>query len=581
MKLVNGCLSLAAAFMFIACGEGGGSSTPSVVKGQFIDDQVQGLAYHCSSGAEGTTDPNGAYSCYAGDDVSFSIGAATIGTIAAQSGIVTPYLLFPDNIDGAINLARLIQSLDGDGDADNGVIVLDTYLSALLPADVNFSNASFETEVETVLSIELVDATEAVERMNAVIIENGGAVPDGGHIPVAEAGGDQAIGTNVAVTLDGSGSSDADGDTLTYAWSITDKPGTSAAALSDATTATPTLLPDEDGVYVLSLVVNDGRLNSAADTVIIIASTPNIIPVANAGADQNVNTASSVTLDGSGSSDTDGGTLTYSWYFVVKPIGSNVTLSDATVATPTFVADIEGTYTIALVVNDGSDNSAEDTIVVTATTDLPPIANAGADQKVYLNENVAIDASASSDDGTIISYEWKDGTIVLSTESSFVKSDFSVGTHTLTLTVTDDIGQSVFDSVDIIIFDDFTDILPVSPTGSKSYSSSTINGVTTTTVSSGSQMFFRVTNDLSRNFQMTKFEIIRTYNGSDTVMASSTNIAGILGDDTLAAGESATLGYTLSTSETGNYWTARYYLTDINTGETFTNSCVWNGSSFN
>ena len=79
---------------------------------------------------------------------------------------------------------------------------------------------------------------------------------------------------------------------------------------------------------------------------------------------------------------------------------------------------------------------------------------------------------------------------------------------------------------------------------------------------------------------MTKFEIVRTYNGVNTVTASTTDIAAITGDDTLSAGESVTLGYRLSSDETGNYWTARYYLTDIATGEAFTNSYVWNGSSF-
>lgn len=579
MKLMNGCLSLAATLMFTACG-GGGASTPPAVTGAFIDDPVEGLGFRCSSGAEGTTTANGEYTCYTGDDVTFSIGAATIGTIAAQEGIVTPYLLFPDNVAAAINLARLIQSMDGDGDAFNGAITLDANLSARVPAATDFASASFEAEVETALSVELVDDTEAVERMNAAIIEYGGTVPDGGHIPVAEAGGDRVIGTNVSVTLDGSGSFDADGDTLTYLWSITDKPEASVAALSDGAAVTPTFTPDVDGVYVLSLVVNDGRLNSAADTVILTASTPNIVPVANAGADQNVNTDSTVTLDGNGSSDGNGEPLTYSWRMLSRPAGSNASLNDPASISPTFFADMEGRYVVELIVNDGTDDSLADTVAVRATTDFAPTANVGADRKVYYTDSVTFDGTLSSDDGTIVSYEWKEGSTVLSTAESFIYSGFTVGTHTVTLTVTDDIGQTASDSVEVIVFDDFTDILPMRDTGIKLISSSGINGVTTTTVSSGSQMFFTITNDLSRDFRMTKFEIIRTYNGYSTVTAQTTDIAGILGNNTLSAGENVTLGYTLSTNETANYWTARYYLTDIATGETFTNSYVWNGTVF-
>jgi len=78
-----------------------------------------------------------------------------------------------------------------------------------------------------------------------------------------------------------------------------------------------------------------------------------------------------------------------------------------------------------------------------------PTANAGADQTVTEGDNVTLDASGSSDsDGTISSYEWKeDTTTVLSTSSSFSKSDFTVGTHTITLSVTDNDGATASDKV--------------------------------------------------------------------------------------------------------------------------------------
>jgi hypothetical protein len=97
----------------------------------------------------------------------------------------------------------------------------------------------------------------------------------------------------------------------------------------------------------------------------------NNAPVADAGLDQNVSTGSLVTLDGSGSSDADSNTLTYSWSFTSKPTGSNATLSDSTIVNPTFMADVAGTYLVSLVVNDGTADSVADTVTITATSDEP------------------------------------------------------------------------------------------------------------------------------------------------------------------------------------------------------------------
>jgi hypothetical protein len=77
------------------------------------------------------------------------------------------------------------------------------------------------------------------------------------------------------IQLDGSGSSDADGDPLTYIWSITSAPGGSTADLSDTAIVNPTFIPDVVGIYTIDLVVNDGVENSDADSIIVVAETPN------------------------------------------------------------------------------------------------------------------------------------------------------------------------------------------------------------------------------------------------------------------------------------------------------------------
>ena len=94
-------------------------------------------------------------------------------------------------------------------------------------------------------------------------------------------------------------------------------------------------------------------------------SAVNHPPVAKAGPDQAVGVDAAVTLDGSLSSDVDGDPLTFSWSFVSVPAGSTATLSNTAAASPTFVADIPGTYVIQLIVNDNIANSTPDTVVIT------------------------------------------------------------------------------------------------------------------------------------------------------------------------------------------------------------------------
>ena len=166
------------------------------------------------------------------------------------------------------------------------------------------------------------------------------------------------------VSLDGSGSSDADGQPLTYAWAITSKPAGSTATLSNPTSVSPTFVADLPGAYVVQLIVNDLTTSSAPDTVTI--TTQNQAPTANAGPDVTVEVDETAQLDGTGSSDPDGNPLTYAWSITSAPTGSTATLNNPTSATPSLTPDVAGTYTIELIVNDGALSSTPDTVTVTA-----------------------------------------------------------------------------------------------------------------------------------------------------------------------------------------------------------------------
>jgi len=91
-----------------------------------------------------------------------------------------------------------------------------------------------------------------------------------------------------------------------------------------------------------------------------------VAPIANAGVDQIVEESTVVQLDGTASSDADGDALTYQWAITSKPGGSSATLNDNTLDNPTFTADVIGTYTVELIVNDGTQNSIVDTVIINA-----------------------------------------------------------------------------------------------------------------------------------------------------------------------------------------------------------------------
>ena len=183
--------------------------------------------------------------------------------------------------------------------------------------------------------------------------------------PVARAGPDQRLRVFSVAQLIGDASFDADGNALSYAWALTTRPAGSLAVLSNITIDNPTFILDRPGTYVAQLIVSDGVLNSAPDTIVV--TTSNTTPVANAGDDQAVLAGANVQLSGAASADADGDPLSYAWSLTNRPSGSSTALSAAAVINPTLVADVPGSYVVQLMVNDGSLDSIPDTVLVTAT----------------------------------------------------------------------------------------------------------------------------------------------------------------------------------------------------------------------
>ncbi len=223
--------------------------------------------------------------------------------------------------------------------------------------------------------------------------------------PIANPGVDQSVFTGDLVTLDGSASLDVDGNALTYRWAVTSKPVGSVAALSSSLIINPTFTVDLPGIYVVQLIVNDGTVDSVPQTVSI--STINSAPIANPGLDQSVLIGDLVILDGSASSDADNDSLLYSWSLTTPP-GSTASLSDPFVISPTFTADVNGTYIVQLIVNDGIvDSTPVNVLITTSNTNTAPISNPGFDQSVFTGDLVSLSGIASSDaDNDPLTYKW-------------------------------------------------------------------------------------------------------------------------------------------------------------------------------
>lgn len=386
------------------------------------------------------------------------------------------------------------------------------------------------------------------------------------NIPVSISGENQNVIAGQTVNLDGSLSSDSDGDNLSYEWTIYSKPSGSKAQLSNINSVKPTFTPDLEGEYKIRLVVDDGTDKSLFDETVINATTTNSVPVANAGSNREANTYEIVYLDGSKSLDANGDRLTYSWSFVARPEGSNSVLENKDNKLSSFTPDTDGNYTVRLIVDDGQSSSIPDNVLITATTaNSQPLANAGEDQVQFELSEIILDASDSSDvDGDQLYYQW-------SIQSAPDGSSIGLsGASSITTTLTPDLyGDYVFN---LIVNDGQTDSLTdsvvvqvISPEQKQSYladnlnaylsssSESSVNGY----AQSGSKYTLTVKNNNSQTIDWTKFEA----RDADNSLFASTTDSGVLSNGSLTSEEISSIEITLSSSQRKPF-TATFFWSD-------------------
>lgn len=189
--------------------------------------------------------------------------------------------------------------------------------------------------------------------------------------------------------------------------------------------------------------------NDAATDRTDLRSAP---PSANAGADQEVVEGSTITLDGSASTDPDGDPLSYSWK-LVSSRGPSPDLTTRAGAVTQFQALDDGLWTFRLTVDDGSGDPSTDEVTVRATNQAPTFGSA---ELAGQQGGASVLSSTIADDGLLdrhtATVQWGDGSPAETAKvtsgagwASLVAAHRygNAGTYRAELTVTDDDGGSV------------------------------------------------------------------------------------------------------------------------------------------
>jgi len=253
---------------------GGGSS--DVMRDAIRDLGEKGIVFCAAAGNDGNdNDTNPSYpASYDADNIIAVAATDRNDALASFSNYGE------SSVDVAAPGVAIMSTLPGNQYASwNGTSMATPQVTGLVALLAAHNPASTVAERINAItsSVDHLDNLEgkvaSAGRINAVSALEliGGGDGDHNHAPSANAGSDQQVDQGADVTLDGSASSDPDGDTLTYQWRWVSKPEGSGTALSAADTVHPHFTADMSGEYVLELVVNDGQVDSAADRVVITA----------------------------------------------------------------------------------------------------------------------------------------------------------------------------------------------------------------------------------------------------------------------------------------------------------------------
>ena len=129
---------------------------PAPISGVFLDGAVEGLEFAANAGAKQSTTASGGFSCLPGETVAFSLGGIALGSTLCNATITPLNLAASDNVkdDKVVNRLLVLQLLDTDNDASNGIQISAAVKTALAAQtlDFNASAMSFNTAMIALLA---------------------------------------------------------------------------------------------------------------------------------------------------------------------------------------------------------------------------------------------------------------------------------------------------------------------------------------------------------------------------------------------------------------------------------------------
>lgn len=226
-------------------------------------------------------------------------------------------------------------------------------------------------------------------------------------VPEARITGTSESFTHQKLYFSASGSSDEDGDVLSYKWQIIDVPNGSSAELDSFLEEEITFTPDLAGFYVIQLIVNDGIENSPPANFQFVIEDPYSPPTAIIQHSSDLRAGVNIEFDGSSSTfdSRTGASLIFSWVLTDKPSNSEAKLSSTNEPIALLLADVEGSYSVELKVQDQTGAVALENFNILVKENSAPTAEIAVDYS-YVIGTEAYAYALVKDDDLELSYIW-------------------------------------------------------------------------------------------------------------------------------------------------------------------------------
>ncbi len=428
---------LTGAAVLAACNSGGssssgpGASAVDTQRGQFIDAPVSGISYSTDGGVtRQLTDADGFFEYQDGDVVYFSLGGIEFGS-ANGAGILQPIDLQKGSVPAASTMARVLLTLDGDGNPGNGIQISDKVRQRA--ESVSLTAAAFDVAPDDFPASALADfarhgngdgerhlrsAADAAAEQQCTEQDLQDGHYDGDcerGLPRVDAGSDQSAEEAAELLLAGSATASGDRSVQRLIWRQVSGP---RAAIQGAVDQNQLriVLPQVNGDSILEfrLTAIDSAGLTGTDSVFVSVadSIPNRVPVVDAGDDLTVTSRDRVVLSAM-AADTDGEIVTRAWRLLSRsPVVGLQEIDDRSVSfTAPNVADTT-TLSFEFSATDNENATATDVVQVVVQpspeNQAPSIDSILADPGVAsVGEQVDLLSSASDADNDPLSYIWK------------------------------------------------------------------------------------------------------------------------------------------------------------------------------